>query len=100
MYAQVIQGGTTPDARERMNQIVTDELLPALDAEPGYAGAVNLADPETGNGMMLVFWESEAQARRPLGEYGAAFLKALAGIAAITTGNRQPLTVWQVNART
>ena len=51
MYAQVIQGGTTPAARERMNRIVTDEMLPALEAEPGYAGALNLADPESGNGI-------------------------------------------------
>ena len=71
MYAQVIQGGTTPDARERMNHIVTDEMIPALEAEPGFAGALNLADPTDGNGMMVVLWETEIQARRALGEYGS-----------------------------
>ena len=100
MYAQVLQGGTTPAERERMNYIVTDEMIPALEAEPGFAGALNLADPETGNGMMVVFWETESQARRALAEYGSAFLKALAGIVAISTGNRHPMTVWEVNART
>ena len=29
-----------------------------------------------------------------------AFLKALASVAAITTGTRAPISVWEVNART
>ena len=99
MYAQLIEGGTTPDRREAMDRIVTDEMLPALAAEPGYAGALNVVDRESGNALMLVLWETEAQARRPLPEYGAAFLKALAAIAAISTGTRKPISVWEVNAR-
>ena len=99
MYAQLIEGGTTPDRRTAMDRIVTDEMLPALAAEPGYAGALNVVDRESGNAMMLVLWETEAQARRALPEYGAAFLKALAAIAAISTGTRKPISVWEVNAR-
>ena len=99
MYAQLIEGGTTPDRRETMDRIVTDELLPALAAEPGYAGALNIVDRESGNAMMLVLWETETQARRALPEYGAAFLKALAAIAGISTGTRNPISVWEVNAR-
>ena len=100
MYAQVIEGGTTPERRTEMDRIVTDELIPALRAEPGYAGALNLVDRETGNAKMVVFWDEEAQARRPLPEYGPAFLKALASIVAISTGQRQPIGIWEVNART
>jgi hypothetical protein len=99
MYAQLIEGGTTPDRREAMDRIVTDELIPALDAEPGFAGALNVVDREKGDAMMIVLWETEAQARRALAEYGAAFLKALASIAAISTGTRRPISVWEVNAR-
>jgi hypothetical protein len=100
MYAQLIQGGTTPERRPEMDRIVTDDLVPALHEEPGFAGALNLVDRETGNALMIVLWETEAQARRALGEYGGAFLRALAGIAAISTGNRSPMSVWEVNART
>ena len=75
-------------------------MVPALEAEPGFAGALNLVDRDSGNAMMIVLWESEAQARRPLADYGSAFLKALAGVAAISTGTRRPISVWQVNART
>jgi hypothetical protein len=49
--------------------------------------------------MMIVLWETEAQARRKLSEYGGAFLQALANVAAISTGTRRPISVWEVNAR-
>ncbi|MFL5836193.1 MAG: hypothetical protein ACJ76K_06350 [Solirubrobacteraceae bacterium] len=100
MYAQVIEGGTTPTRRTEMDRIVTDQLIPALAAEPGYAGALNLVDRESGDAMMVVLWDEEAQARRPLPEYGAAFLQALAAIAGISTGTRKPICVWEVNAKT
>jgi hypothetical protein len=100
MYAQLIEGGTTPARRTDMDRIVTDELVPALEAEPGFAGALNLVDRESGNAMMVILWQTEGQARRALSEYGASFLKALANIAAISTGTRSPISVWEVNART
>ena len=99
MHAQVIQGGTTPELRTKMDRIVTDEMIPALRDEPGFAGALNVVDRDSGDAMMIVLWETEAQARRALSEYGAAFLKALASIAAISTGTRNPISVWEVNAR-
>ena len=99
MYAQVVQGGTTLEHRAEMDRIVLEQMIPALQSEPGFSGATNLVDRENGNGMMIVLWKSEEQARRPLNQYGPAFLKALADIAAITTGNRAPIGVWDVNAR-
>jgi hypothetical protein len=99
MYAQLIEGGTTPDRRTDMDRIVTDEMVPALNAEAGFAGALNLVDRTTGDAMMIVLWETESQARRALAEYGQSFLKALASVAAISTGTRRPISVWEVNAR-
>jgi hypothetical protein len=99
MHAQVIEGGTTPERRGDMDRIVTDELLPALQAEPGFTGALNLVDRDTGDALMIIVWDDETQARRPLADYGNAFLKALANIAAISTGTRRPISVWDVNAR-
>ena len=99
MYAQLIEGGTTVDRRTEMDRIVTDEMIPALQEEPGFAGALNLVDRTTGNALMIILWEQAAEARRPLGEYGTAFLKALASVAAISTGTRAPISVWEVNAR-
>jgi len=99
VYAQLVEGGTTPERRTEMDRLVTHEMVPALEAEPGFAGALNLVDRDSGEAMMIILWDSEPQARRALAEYGSAFLKALAGIAAISTGTRRPISVWEVNAR-
>ena len=48
MYAQFVQGGTTPDKRREMDRIVTAELIPALHEEPGFGGALNLVGYDTG----------------------------------------------------
>jgi hypothetical protein len=50
--------------------------------------------------MMIVMWDEEEQARRPLPDYGRKFLQALASITAISSGNRAPMSVWHVNAQT
>jgi len=99
VYAQLVQGGTTSDRRPEMDRLVTDELIPALHEEDGFSGALNLVDRESGNAMMIVLWETADQAARPLNRYGDRFLRALASIAAISTGNRAPMSVWEVNAR-
>src|SRR3954464_2876435 len=99
MYAQLIEGGTTPERRAEMDRIVTGEMAPALKDEPGFAGALNLVDRDNGDAMMVILWESEPQARRALAEYGSAVLKALASVAAISTGTRRPISIWDVNAR-
>jgi hypothetical protein len=75
MHAQVIAGGTTPDLRTKMDQIVTDEMIPALRAEPGFAGALNFVNRDNGQAMMIVLWDKEAQAHRELSQYGDAFLR-------------------------
>lgn len=99
MHAQLIEGGTTPERRLEMDRIVTDQMIPALEAEPGFAGALNLVDRGNGDALMIIMWETEAQARRPLADCGSAFLKALASVAAISTGTRRPISVWDVDAR-
>jgi hypothetical protein len=99
MYAQLVQGGTTPEKRTEMDRIVIEDLVPALHEEPGFAGALNLVDRDSGNALMIVLWETAEQANRSLSDYGQRFLKALAEIAGISTGNRAPMSVWEVNAR-
>jgi hypothetical protein len=74
-------------------------MVPALHDEPGFAGALNLVDRDSGDALMAILWESEAQARRPLAEYGGGFLRALASVAGISTGTRNPISIWAVNAR-
>jgi hypothetical protein len=96
----VIQGGAAPAQRAEMDEVVDEQLIPALNEEPGFSGALNLVDRETGDAMMIVMWDEEQQARRPLPDYGRGFLQALASVAAISSGNRAPISVWHVNAQT
>jgi hypothetical protein len=98
MYAQLLQGGAAPENRERMDRIVIDELLPALAEEPGYAGAFNLVDRESGNALMLMLWETREDAELPIAQRGTAFLRALASVTEISSGQRAPISVWEVNA--
>ena len=82
-----------------MDRIVIDELLPALSEEPGYVGAFNLVDRDTGDALMLMLWESREHAELPIAQRGVAFLRALASISEISSGQRAPISVWEVNAR-
>jgi hypothetical protein len=98
MFAQLVEGGASSDLRAEMDRIVHQEMLPALQNEPGYAGALNLVDRQTGNAMMITLWNTQAQAELPIRERGEAFLRALGSIAAISSGQRRPISVWDVNA--
>ena len=100
MYAQVVEGGAAPEQRAEMDRIVHEQLVPALEREPGFAGALNLVDRETGNAMMISLWETEEQAALPPQDRDVAFLRALAAIAAVSSGQRRPIAVFEVNART
>jgi hypothetical protein len=99
MYAQFVQGGAAPGRRAEMDQVVTDEMIPALRDEPGFGGALNLVDRQSGDALMIVLWETVEQAARPLSEYGSRFLQALAHVMEISSGQRAPISVWEVNAR-
>jgi hypothetical protein len=98
MHAQLVEGGTTPELREEMDRIVREELLPALELEPGFAGTLNMVDRATGKALMLMLWETREHAELPLRERGPAFLQALGSIMAISTGARAPISFWEVNA--
>jgi hypothetical protein len=98
MYAQVIQGGTTPELRNEMDRIVREEMLPALQEEPGFVRALNLVDRGSGRAMMIVLWDTAENAAVPSGRREPAFLRALAGIAHISTGQREPISLWEVGS--
>ena len=99
MFAQVIEGGTTAERRSEMDAIVREELIPALHEEPGFTGALNLVNRDSGEAMMIVLWETRGQAELPIGDRGPAFLRALGSIVTISTGQRRPISTWDVNAQ-
>ena len=50
MYAQLIEGGTTPDRRHRWT-VSSPSDDPRAAVEPGYAGALNLVDRDSANAI-------------------------------------------------
>ena len=92
MYAQALHVG---GGSEDLSQIICRELLPALRAERGFAGALSLVDRETSDTLLLVFWETEEEAARPLPPYLTSLLAR--------QGVPDPATfmprVWEVGAR-
>jgi len=99
MYAQIVEGGASPELRNEMDRVVREELIPALQQEAGFSGAMNLVNRQSGEAMMITLWATEEQAGLPPQERGLAFLKALAAIAAISSGQRRPISTWEINAR-
>ena len=99
MYAQLVEGGTTPELREEMDRIVREEMLPALAQEAGHAGALNLVNRDSGDAMAIVLWTTAEQALRPLSEYGPGFRRALSHLTGLTSETRPATSVWRVEAR-
>jgi hypothetical protein len=93
MYVQALEVGA--DALEDLSQTICRELLPALRIEPGFSGALSLVDRETENTLLLVFWETEEEATRPLPPYFAALLARFG----LPDGDAHTPRVWEVDAR-
>ena len=85
MYAQVFElVGAEPG--ERLNRFISCELLPALRTGSGFSGALSLLRRETGELLLLVLWETEDDAARPLTPC----------LAALTSSGPE---IWEVGAR-
>jgi hypothetical protein len=84
VHAQIFE---CDSGAERTNAAVSRELIPALRTEDGFSGAVSLIDEQTGAILLLVFWETEDEATRPLPP----------ALAALVGGVRP--RVWEVGAR-
>jgi hypothetical protein len=92
VYAQTLEG-TCP--AECLSAAFRDELLPALRTQPGFSGALSLLDRGTGRAVVLVFWETEEEARRVLSPFFAGLLARL-GVSDAATYAPE---VWEVGAR-
>jgi hypothetical protein len=62
--------GSTPERRAEIDRTVSDELIPALQTEPGYSGALNVRGQASGDQLTIVLRQREAQACRALAEHG------------------------------
>lgn len=89
MYVQLLDGGITPETRDELELAIRDRLLPVLREQEGFCGALHLLDRDACSTMMIVCWETEEQALRPLELPCQRLEAALSGRA----------SVWEVTQR-
>lgn len=100
MYAQLVRRRTTPHERAGVpvRRIVADEVIPALQDQPGFAGALSLVNARTGETIVIVLWNSAEHAQRPRGVNGTEVLAPLSP-AGTSFGDRQSTSFWEVTVR-
>ncbi len=94
MYARVTRFQMQMERREDASLITEQEITPGLRGEPGFKHLYVLVAPESGQGMVVTLWESQAaeEASRPT--TGQRFAR----LGEILTGPPQPSEVYEVTA--
>jgi heme-degrading monooxygenase HmoA len=60
VHARVVNLRVRPVDTEEMVRIYRDSVMTAYRRQPGFGGAMLLTDPETGIGISVTMWETEA----------------------------------------
>jgi heme-degrading monooxygenase HmoA len=60
MYARVSQVRIRPEQVPEATRIYREQVVPALKRQPGFAHAALLVQPDSGRGISITIWESEA----------------------------------------
>ena len=100
MHAQVIELQLEPERLELLERLIRSELVPALREQSGFCGALNLTDRGRGETLLVLLWETEAEAARTLARSVAPFAQAPATVKALLASRSCSVTVWEVAART
>ena len=59
MHARVTRSKTRPDRIDESLAWFKESVLPRAQSAPGFAGALELYDRETGAGLTVTLWESK-----------------------------------------
>jgi hypothetical protein len=96
MFAQVMQAAARSTDRDELGRIVQERLIPALQPETGFKGALGMVEPRTGRTMMIALWEREEQAMRRPATRGGAFLHVFTEIELLSEGDDPVFSVWEI----
>lgn len=61
MHARVVDLRMRPVETKEMVRVYREEVVPAAREQAGFKGAMLLTDPETGIGISITLWETEAE---------------------------------------
>lgn len=59
MYARVTKTMEKPGSAAEDARIFNESVLPGLREQKGFKGVLNLAESETGKGMVITLWETK-----------------------------------------
>jgi quinol monooxygenase YgiN len=60
MYARVTSATIHKDRLDELSALMETSIIPVLEQQAGFAGYFLLVDPETGSGLNVTLWQSEA----------------------------------------
>jgi len=84
MHARVTTVEMQPDKIEESVRMYRDSVIPAAKQQQGFKGAFLLTDPNTGKGVSITLWETEADMRA--GETSGYYQEQIAKFAQIFAG--------------
>jgi heme-degrading monooxygenase HmoA len=84
MYARVVTVQSQPGKTEETIRIYRDFVMPVSKQQQGFKGAFLLTDPNTGKGVSITLWETEADMRA--GEASGYYQEQIAKFAQVFAG--------------
>jgi hypothetical protein len=99
MYAQLIRGSWVQGRLDELDAAIRAELLPALRDELGFSGALSLVETRTKCILLIVFWETEAEAARPAAACDERLADALRAVGSLGCPEADAPEIWEVRAR-
>lgn len=82
MYARAVTVQFQPDKMDEAISVYRDSVVPAAKQQQGYKGGLLLTDPNTGMGISIALWETEADMKageasgyfqEQIGKFGGLF---------------------------
>ncbi len=83
MYAVVIRAQGQPGKIDTAASIWRDSVIPVLKQRKGFKGGFFMTDPDTGKGISITFWETEADAKE--GEASGLYKERIAKFTSVLT---------------
>lgn len=84
MYARVVTSQLQPGKIDEGVRLYRDSVIPAANQQQGFKGAFLLTDPNTGKGVSISLWETEADMRA--GETSGYYQEQIAKFAQVFAG--------------
>ena len=81
MHARVVTVQVQPGKIEETIRIYRDSVVPAAKEQKGFKGAFLLTDPNTGKGVSVTLWETEADLKA--GEASGYYQEQIAKFGAV-----------------